>query len=385
MICKFINDNGVHWRERLLEEYPDISVKESAPFAIFNYGITSNFSNPMVQEARGIIINVETCDVVCFPFRKFGKYDESYADTIDWKSVRVQEKLDGSIVKLWWNTETLKWEWSTNSMIYAKDAHIHLDDSVSFLDIIKMATNFEDIPFDTLDKSCTYIFELLSPHTQVVIHHDDTSLVHIGTRSNITGEEYCVDIGISHPIEYPLNSLESCIEFVDRFCCGFHEVNGRISSISHEGFVVVDKNWNRVKIKGALYMILHSLASCPNRTKESLLELIWNKNIDTTELSSNYPEYSTLIKYYDFKLDELRCDARDIVNFSRRVYHISGKSRKEVALNIKHHHLAFIGFAALDNSKSSDAILLEYGISSIAKYIPKYEKTHLSYMKPSQT
>lgn len=80
-----------------------IGIKEESPYAIFNYAIGCDFSNPIVQEARGIIIDLENLDVVCWPFRKFGNYNESYADKIDWSTARVQEKIDGSIIKLWWD------------------------------------------------------------------------------------------------------------------------------------------------------------------------------------------------------------------------------------------------------------------------------------------
>lgn len=99
-ICRFISEHE-NWRE-LLDEM-GIGIKEEYPFAIFNYTIGCDFSSPIVQEARGIIIDLENLDVACWPFRKFGNYNESYADKIDWATAMVQEKVDGSIVKLWWN------------------------------------------------------------------------------------------------------------------------------------------------------------------------------------------------------------------------------------------------------------------------------------------
>ena len=41
-----------------------LKVKIELPLAIFNYGIEADFTNPVVQEARGIIINLDTLDVV---------------------------------------------------------------------------------------------------------------------------------------------------------------------------------------------------------------------------------------------------------------------------------------------------------------------------------
>jgi TrpR-related protein YerC/YecD len=44
-----------------------------------------------------------------------------------------------------------------------------------------------------------------------VIKYDATRLYHLGTRSNLTGEESEVDIGIEKPASYPLTSLEECL------------------------------------------------------------------------------------------------------------------------------------------------------------------------------
>lgn len=90
-ICCFIKENP-QWREILKNEY-GITIKEEYPYAIFNYGINSDFSIPIVQEARGIIINIENLEVACFPFRKFGNYNESYADKIDWNRALMEESV----------------------------------------------------------------------------------------------------------------------------------------------------------------------------------------------------------------------------------------------------------------------------------------------------
>lgn len=46
-ICCFISENE-DWKNILKEEY-GITIKEVFPYAIFNYGIESDFSNPIVQ------------------------------------------------------------------------------------------------------------------------------------------------------------------------------------------------------------------------------------------------------------------------------------------------------------------------------------------------
>ena len=115
-ICNFIAEHPQNWRELLAEK--QIKVKDKGSLSIFNYDIMADFSDPVVQEARGIIIDTKTLDVAAWPFRKFGNSHESYADDIDWKHAKVTEKIDGSIVKLWHSDDG--WVVSSNSCIYAE-------------------------------------------------------------------------------------------------------------------------------------------------------------------------------------------------------------------------------------------------------------------------
>ena len=83
VICKYIFDHPNDWYESLHKDY-GIRIKKEDSLAIFSYNVECDFKNPIVQEARGIIIDYEKIEVVCWPFRKFGNYTESYADKIDW-------------------------------------------------------------------------------------------------------------------------------------------------------------------------------------------------------------------------------------------------------------------------------------------------------------
>ena len=98
-ILSFIIDHPDTWQIDL--EAKNIRVKQQGDLAIFNYRPGADFNDEIVREARGIIIDIKNLSVVCYPFTKFGNYYESYADDIDWSTAQVQEKIDGSIVKLY--------------------------------------------------------------------------------------------------------------------------------------------------------------------------------------------------------------------------------------------------------------------------------------------
>lgn len=374
-LCCFISEHE-DWRDILKDEYK-IVIKEEYPLAIFNYGIDCDFADPIVQEARGIIINLETLNVVCWPFRKFGNYNEIYADKIDWNTARVQDKIDGSIIKLWWDNTARKWQFSTNGTINAETALANQMTQETFLDVIKKADNYNEIVLRLADlsKDHTFIFELVSPETQVVVKYPVSHLYHIGTRNNISGMEINSDIGIEKPKEYFLKSLDDCLSAA-------YDLNksddGLIHDVKKEGFVVVDDNWNRIKIKSPDYLMLHRMSSNSNFSKERIVGMIRDGVVSIPSICDDFPNYAHYFKFYDFKISELEYQAKVFCDLTDRIYEEYSHERKAVANIIKKHRLAGLGFKHLDSGKSGCELLEEMPLSQYCKYIPDYKPERLS-------
>ena len=374
-LCKFIAEHPDDWEERLNKEYR-IKVKKDETYAIFNYAPECDFFSPIVQEARGIIIDTETLSVVCWPFRKFGNHVESYADTIDWSTARVLEKVDGSIIKLWFDAKIEKWQFSTNATIRAEKANIEDCIGLCFDTVIKKSDNYSDIPFDTLNKNYTYIFELVSPETQVIIKYPTASLFHLGTRSNLTGEEFNTDIGIKKPASYPITSLEECIKAA--IILNRNENTEKTpNEISGEGFVVVDGNWNRVKIKSPDYIMKHRFHQVRSVAKYDCISMILNGDSTVSTLCENNPNLIPLFKYYDYKLAELKYQAAQMAKLARNLYEEYGRDRKALAAIISKHKLSIIGFRAITCTDKGEDILLDLTVDKLAKLIPDYETEDL--------
>lgn len=360
-ICKLAAEHE-NWREILMEE--GISIKEDDGLAILNYGILCDFTDPVVQEARGIIIDTDTMDVVCWPFRKFGNYGEGYADDIDWNSARVQEKIDGSIIKLWHDHRKDKWRWSTNSMIDASDAHV-MDGAVSFMDLIRRADNYGDIPFDSLEQDKTYIFELVAPEQKIVIRYEYPYLYHIGTRDNTTGQESQEDISIRKPVEYPLHSLRECISAAKT-------LNQNVESIEHEGFVVVDGNWHRIKVKSPEYVYAHRVASCHVFTKKRILPMIRLNDGSLEELIRTAPDSEVYVRFYQWRYAELKRDIGIAISKARAMYEELEHDRKAVAACLKEEPLQKFCFKALGNNLTAAEIIKDMPDSTIGRLINDY-------------
>lgn len=267
-LIEFIKNNPSNWKEEL--EKKSIVVKNCGDLYIFNYSVLADFTDPYVREARGIIIDLKNMKVVCWPFTKFCNYGEAGADDIDWSTAKVQEKVDGSIIKVWYYKG--KWNVSTNAVIDAAAAMC--TDSTSFYDIYATAAANVKLDYSKLDKNNTYIFELISIYNRVVIDYNtEPTLYHIGTRNNLTGEESICDIGVKHPKEYPLSSLEDCVAAAAK-------LNEGSGTVRQEGFVVVDSTYRRIKIKSPEYIAVHRILPNGEISDLKIIEYIKSGIID---------------------------------------------------------------------------------------------------------
>lgn len=375
IICNFIAEHPDDWEQLLVDEF-GIKVKKEDSYAIFNYGLNCDYFNPVVQEARGIIIDYINLEVVCWPFRKFGNHNEGYADTIDWNSARVLEKVDGSIIKLWYDKLAKRWQFSTNGMIRAENATVENMAGLSYADIIRQADNVKDIPFEKLNKDYTYIFELVSPETRIVVKYERASLYHLGTRNNLTGEEYEIDIGMKKPMSYPLTSLDNCINAA----IALNKANGAEEDVDKEGFVVVDKNWHRVKIKSPDYIMMHHVSTMKTITKKECVRVLLYERERLDVIYENCPEIIPAIKYYDYKIAELLHDADKIGMLSQSLYNEYSHDRKAVAGVISKHRLAMVGFACITNGQKGRDFLLGMPFEKFCKLLPDYQPEDISLL-----
>lgn len=293
-LITFLRKHKNDWREILSSSPYNLIIKDGVGeyegLVLFKYNqLESDLSRQLVQDCRGIIVDIEdNFRVISYPFRKFFNYGEKYASDIDWNTARVQQKVDGSIIKVTYWERKNKWVISTNGCINAFDvdatsiSDTFMDDVfVNFGKLFMEAFNNAGYLFDKLNKNYTYMFELVSPYTQVVVKYPKTDIYHIGTRDNKTFKEVDVDIGIKKPKMYPLHSLEAVMEASKAL--NHNDDN----SIEDEGFVVVDNKWRRVKIKSPLYLSAHYLKGNKLSFKRCLDIIMSNEE---SEYLSYFPE-----------------------------------------------------------------------------------------------
>ena len=314
---EFIKRNA-NWRELLSSAPYHISVKDDEGFTILKYSqIDSDFNNELVRECRGLIIDKNFAPV-CVPFFKFGNYGEPYADEIDWNSAQVEEKVDGSLIKVWHYGG--KWIVSTNGTIFANKAMIGSENETkantsygSFGELFGDACKLANLRLQSLNPRYTYMFELVSPYNRVVIPYDSIDLFHIGTRDNVTLQELDVDIGVKKPKTYQCNNLSDLIDMAQklRYC--------------EEGYVVKDAAYHRIKVKSPAYVAVSHLIS--GMSEKRLLELIHSN--ETAEFLSYFPEYMPDVEEMQRKISDLLDYLDALIN--EKIKSIKYNTRKEYA------------------------------------------------------
>lgn len=355
---KLLNSNE-NWVEILTNKPYCIKIKSMGKYYLFMYDmVESDFSQRIVQESRGIIFYQEDdgkFTPVCVPMFKFFNYGEPNAAKIDWDSARIQEKVDGSLVKLFYHNG---WKWATNGTIDANNAEVSgFDGTKTFMDVIMMTDEYKRIMenIDRLDKDITYMFELVSPYTTVVIHYDKPVLYKLSERNNKTLQEYfCPLLGIVSPNEFGFpHELESIVEIAKQL------------PFDEEGYVVVDKYFNRIKIKSPAYVAASHMKNNGVVTPKRVVDLI--KTGEQKEFLTYYPEYDKIITEVEEKIQKCETKIQELIQF---VSQNKFETRKDLAMYLqdKEPYLKTVAFNFVDG-KNIDKWFINLDSEKIVKFL----------------
>lgn len=260
----------------------------------------------------------EDWEIVSFPYRKFFNYGESNAAVLDEESgLSVFEKSDGSLMTLYyykgaWRVSTSGSPDASGLIMVKPGAALKLrlkteeelsenfqsTPYLSFRDLfwkIWKESNYE-LPSNSDQDKC-FMFEMVSPYNQVVVSYDRDELRFHGARRLSDFMELGVDefdYGWSKTRKYGIPF------FFSKYLLMFAECNTIAEAIDlaslldashHEGFVVVDKNFNRVKVKSPMYVAVSLLST---RDTNSLNELRLAQILlvnESEEFLTYFPQY----------------------------------------------------------------------------------------------
>ena len=291
---------------------------------------------PEMQDSRGLILEMDTWKVMSLAFRKFFNSQEGNAAKIDWNTASVLEKLDGTLIQAYWDWNKKTWFAGTTGTAEGEGEVNN-----------KMGTTFNDLFWDTvnnkygfndclLDKNHIYVFELTTPYNIVVKPHGESSATILTIRNRETLEELS-----GKDLEMAAISLG--LPLVKKFDLNAKDVGALLRTFegmpwSEEGYVVVDANFNRVKIKNPAYLAVHHLKG--KTAEHNILTIVKTNEIE--EFASTFPErkeelyrlkesYDALVEKLNVLWDELKLRkpknimASEKKKYAEAVFEVCGK------------------------------------------------------------
>lgn len=300
---------------------------------ICNYSqIESPKTHPIVRECRGLTLDRgENWVVVGRAFDRFFNLGEhaELTDTFDWSDFECYTKEDGSLTTLY---SMGGQGWKVNTRGSFADSECNFSGktwSELFFELLNNKDQWNQ-PNDLCHRY-TYIFEFWTPYNKVVRIYDESQIILIGVRDNVTGEDLsgaACDIiaeaeGWRRPTCLKFKSLKEIEDFLEKQ----EEIDP-----TFEGVVVRDKNGLRMKIKSKTYVALHRLGSDGNLfNPKNILPFILAGEKDELftyfpEVKETYYEVEAKVKAAFDQLNQVFYEAREIKEQKAFAIHITKKN-----------------------------------------------------------
>ena len=317
--------------------------------------IEASKMHPITIECRGLVVDTGNFKVQGRPFDRFFNVGEALniTEKINYNDCTVTEKLDGSLIKIYYSERYSMWlvgtkgtPTSRNSMVskgdkglpllyliaeyFGIDVKSHVSnyytgyrqeyiDGGDFNAIMKQLNEIFD---STLYRGYTYICELVSPENQIVTKYDKTELYLLNIRDNISGEyiDQSIDI-FKIPKVYECSGL-------DDIRVAVQEIN-KDGNRLNEGFVVTcNETGIRSKIKNTGYLMVHRNLGNDTLDKKTIKDIVAVHEED--EVLSYYPhledEFVEMVKQRQDAIERLDKG----IKLSNDI-----TDRKELALKLK--------------------------------------------------
>ena len=287
-----------------------LKIQHEDGYVLFKYDqLKSDFSLPIVREARGILFREDNFKCVRRSFDKFFNVQEPNAAKIDWDTAWITEKVDGSLIAAW--ADKGKWHLSTNGQIDAFKTPTGSILYPTFGALFERA--LKNYNYNSFEEFCEQLpegqcqtFELCTEENRIVIPYEGFHIYYLGSYLlDYECERYYRDwadmsLGVELPQTYRAASMESLIE--------------RASKLpwNEEGYVVCDSDFNRVKVKSTQWLRAHYTLNNNVVTRKRLLDVILAGEED--EFLVFGEKYRGELEKIHLQMDFLKQKAQDFIS-----------------------------------------------------------------------
>lgn len=232
------------------KQYGAVYTKRLDNLILFNYTPEAMMNNRwtwLERVSRGLILDVNTGEVIARPFDKFFNWGEyGHAPAPNGTIKTITEKMDGSL--------GIGYRYDGKSRIATRGSF----DSEQALWATEFVNRVHPVlcQGDTIMDDWTFLFEIIYPGNRIVVDYgNEEKLVLLALRNRQTGEYFPSQIlpAIGVLLGVPVAPVHT---FAD-----MSAVLASTASIDHEGYVIEMSDGSRWKVKGDKYRALHKIIS----------------------------------------------------------------------------------------------------------------------------
>jgi len=278
------------------------------PLAILNYSqLNSPKTHPIVRECRGLVLNIETHEIVARAFPRFFNWGEvqSESDDFDFSNCFAESKEDGSLVLIYW----FNGQWCANTRGSFADGKIN-DQPYTWTDGICAAIGIRDLTDlnERCQKHLCYVCEFCSRWNKVVREYDKPQMFlltvfHGHTELSAEVTDMVCPQGFVRPSRCEFRSIDEVQQCLKE---------RSEKDPTFEGFVLRDWANRRWKVKSPTYLALHRLKGDGGNMylPKNLLPFIMSGEKD--ELLTYFPEVEKTLDEVEKKVNEARDQMLDV-------------------------------------------------------------------------
>lgn len=287
----------------------------------FHYHQVDTPKDEVGNSARGIILDSKNnWSIVARPFDRFFNIEDSLADSIDWRTAVATEKLDGSLIIMYYHAGM--WRFSTKGSITAGGSLPGSPDMTYAEEVSRLVW----MPPPDYQRY-TFLFEYIGPNNRVVVYYARPQVALLAMRDTQSGE-YAPESVRRYMAWRGTGRLPYCKKAGTREAL-MAEVKS--PEFRGEGYVVTDAYGGRLKIKSPWYVAAHktrthfsravALEAIQRNTADSLLEAVPDRAPEILRLNARYRELAEHLEGLTRKLKAATVDRKSFAGVLPGVVH----------------------------------------------------------------
>ena len=309
----------INYNVMMADTFPDVETD----YDEFSSSVDPNIAK-IRREARGIIFDTETGDIIRRPLFKFfniNEREETQLHNLDFsKEHWVDIKLDGSMIAVFAHEGNLVW----GTKMVAPDFHDMVEKFVESSDV-----DYAGFCWKLINDGYTPIFEWMHPQKRIVIDYGkEPALTLLAIRNMVTGEFASLNIPSVTKFNIPVVDQHSKVTDPKAFMDYVHDLKNA------EGFVIRWADGYRVKIKAHEYIQIHKAKEAILQDR-NIVEIILNEKLDDVKAHLPAEDRDRLTQFESNINNDI---ARRVRLIMTKLNYLRDKEvdRKTFALDAKH-------------------------------------------------